>query len=243
MPPPVPASPPLPLPEPPPSQAAPACPDIDLSAAGDAPSAQQLAGYAPVVKCPSGQWPASYDQADGSWDSRRRGGGSGGLRSLLRQLAARLPGGAAARLERLLGLQAAAAPGAPLAWHPQQPLLAAVDGCGRVQVFDYAGRLPSLAHGAGGSPPPALQPALVLQHEFQQSPGAAAWRPHGGRCLAVGSQQGVCLWHLGRPPTGSGSRRAGTVSAGPARAVCCRSLTRLLCWRAACVAHEHPALD
>ncbi|KAL4431177.1 hypothetical protein ABPG75_006433 [Micractinium tetrahymenae] len=184
--------------------AAPACPDIELSAAGDAPGVQQ--GYAPVVKCPSGQWPPSYDQADGSWDSRRAGSGGGSLRSLLRQLAARLPGGAAARLERLLGLQAAEAPGAPLAWHPRQPLLAAVDSCGRVQVFDFAGQLPWLAHGAAGSPPPPLQPALVLQHEFQQSPGAAAWRPHGGRCLAVGSQHGVCLWHLSRPPIGSGSR-------------------------------------
>lgn len=194
----------------PPLQAAPACPDVDLSTAGDTPSAQQLAGHAPVVKSPSGQWPASYDQADGSWDSRRGGGSGHSLRSLLRQLASHLPGGAAARLERLLGLQAASAPGAPLAWHPRQPLLAAVDGCGRVQVFDFAGQLPSLAQGAGGSPPHALGPALVLQHEFQQSPGAAAWRPNGGRCLAVGSQQGVCIWHLGRPPAGSGARRVGT---------------------------------
>lgn len=197
-----------------PLQPAPACPDVDLSAAGDAPSAQQLAGYAPVVKCPSGQWPPSYDQADGSWDSGRRGSGGNGLRPLLRQLAARLPGGAAVRLERLLGLQAVAPPGVPLAWHPQQPLLAAVDSCGRVQVFDYAGQVPSLAQGAGGSAPPPLQPALVLQHDLQQSPGAAAWRPYGGRCLAVGSRHGVCLWHLCRPPAGSGSRQAGAASRG-----------------------------
>lgn len=193
-------------------QPGPAVPDANLSAAA---AAGQPSPYAPVVKCPSGQWPPAYHSDDGSWDSAAPGG-TGGLRALLQQLVGRLPRGAAARLERLLGLAACPPAGAPLAWHPSQPLLAAVDAGGRVQIVDYSGHLPVLGqHGSGAAAPPPLAPALTLQHELQQGAAAAAWRPHGGKCLAVGAAQGVCLWHLGRPPPGSASRCA----AGAAAAV------------------------
>ncbi|PSC76031.1 transducin WD40 repeat [Micractinium conductrix] len=185
----------------------PAAPDALLTATAD--RQQHLAGYAPVVKCPSGQWPTCYDPADGAFTSGSGGTARGGLRPLLRQLVRCLPGGTAARLERALGLAEAASCGAPVAWHPQQPLLAAVDAGGRVQVFDYAGRVPALlgaGGGAGGPAPQALAPSALLAHELQHAPAALAWRPHGGKCLAVGAAQGVCLWHLGRPPPGSGSR-------------------------------------
>lgn len=191
-------------------QLGPACPDANLSTA---PAAAGQSSYAPVVKCPSGQWPPSYHSDDGSWDSAAAGGAAG-LRPLLQQLVNRLPGGAAARLERLLGLAACPPPGAPLAWHPSQPLLAAVDARGSVQIIDYTGHLPVLGQqGSGGPPPPALAPALTLQHELQQGAAAAAWRPHGSKCLAVGAAQGVCLWHLGRPPPGSGARCAAWAAA------------------------------
>ena len=198
------------LPPPPPAlQPGPAAPDALLTATAD--RQQHLAGYAPVVKCPSGQWPTCYDPADGAFTSGSGGTARGGLRPLLRQLVRCLPGGTAARLERALGLAEAASCGAPVAWHPQQPLLAAVDAGGRVQVFDYAGRVPALlgaGGGAGGPAPQALAPSALLAHELQHAPAALAWRPHGGKCLAVGAAQGVCLWHLGRPPPGSGSRQA-----------------------------------
>lgn len=189
-------------------QPGPACPDADLAAA----AAAQPSSYAPVVKCPSGQWPPSYSAEDGAWDSKagssRRSAGGAGLRPLLAQLVGAAPGSAAACLERLLGLQQAAPPGAPLAWHPRAPLLAAVDAddcC--VQLFDYTGVLPLLGQGGtGGPPPPPLHPSLVLRHELQQQASALAWRPHGGKCLAVGVAHGACLWHIGRPPAGSGSR-------------------------------------
>ena len=185
-------------------QAGPACPDAHLSAAPAA--AGQPAGYAPLIKCPSGQWPPAYHSDDGSWDSSAAGS-SGGLRPLLQQLVGRLPRGAAARLERLLGLAPCPPSIAPLAWHPSQPLLAAVGAGGQVQVVDYTGQLPVLGQQGSGAPPPApLSPTLTLQHELQQGAAAAAWRPNGGKCLAVGTAQGVCLWHIGRPPTGSGSR-------------------------------------
>ncbi|KAI7839465.1 hypothetical protein COHA_006733 [Chlorella ohadii] len=130
---------------------------------------------------------------------------------MLQQLVGRLPRGAAARVERLLGLAACPPPGAPLAWHPSQPLLAAVGAGGQVQVVDYTGQLPVLGQqGSGSPPPPPLAPALTLQHELQQGAAAAAWRPNGGKCLAVGTAQGVCLWHIGRPPAGSGSRSDGS---------------------------------
>ena len=204
-------------------QPGPACPDADLAAAAAAHT--QAAGYAPVVKCPSGQWPPSFAAEDGSWDSSggNGSGGPSGLRPLLQQLARRLPGGAAPRLERLLGLPAAAPPrGKPLAWHPRQPLLAAAGACDRVHIFDYTGRLPLLGQGGqGGAAPPPLQPLLLLQHEFQQHASVAAWRPHGGKCLAVGVAHGVCLWRIGRPPAGSGSRQV------PCR--CCRSCRHRCC--------------
>lgn len=189
-------------------QAGPACPDADLSAAAATP-ANPLGSYAPVAKCPSGQWPPSYDPEEGSWCSESSGAsGPSGLRPLLQQLLRPLPGrGAAERLEALLGLQAGPDPAPALAWHPQQALLAAVEGGGgRVQVFDYSGRLPPLGRGAPLAPPPPMAAAHVLQHELQQQASAAAWRPNGGKCLAVGAARGVCLWHIGRPPPGSGSR-------------------------------------
>lgn len=204
-------------------QAGPACPDADLSAAAAAPPAP----YAPIVKCPNGQWPPSYSADDGAWDSGSRGGsGAGGrgagLRPLLAQLAGAVPGAAGACLQRTLGAQQAVQQGAPLAWHHREALLAAVDGGDRVQLVDYAGALPLLGQGAtGGPPPPPLRPALSLRHELQQQASALAWRPHGGKCLAVGAAHGVCLWHVGRPPAGSGARCAGNgTSVGWRLAVC-----------------------
>lgn len=176
-------------------QPGPAAPDADLTY----PSAAQPDVF--VAKCPSGQW-----------ESNAVGGsaaaGPHSLRPLLQQLVGALPRSASARLERLLGLMACPPPGRPLAWHPRQPLLAAVEAGSRALIFDYAGHLPLLGQGSSGAAPPPLQPTLDLQHELQQGAAAAAWRPHGGKCLAVGVEQGVCLWHLGRPPAGSGIRCA-----------------------------------
>lgn len=176
------------------SQPGPACPDADLAAAAAA-AATALAP--PVIKCPSGQWPPGYSVEDGAWESSNGNGSKGG--------------GAAAFLQRLanasLGVPASAPPPKPLAWHPQDPLLAAVDGGDSLLVFDYTGRLPVLGQGGAGGPAPLpLPPAFALRHELQQAASAVAWRPHGGKCVAVGVAHGVCLWHIGRPPPGSGSR-------------------------------------
>lgn len=177
-------------------QSGPACPDVDLQA-GQRWRAELPVGH---VRCPGGNYPRNYDADEGSWHTD----GSSPVLTLLRNVTSCVPALASA-----WAAHPAELPPKPLAWHSSQPLLAAVDSTDGVQVFDFTEHMPYLGQVQPALPPP-LPPAFLLRHKLQCGAAALAWRPNGGKTLAVGCAHGACVWHLGR----TGSAQQGGTAGG-----------------------------
>lgn len=148
------------------------------------------------VRSPSGKWPEDY-----STDDQPRTALAALCSNGLAQLKSLLPD-----IPKLTPKVASTTASQPpsLAWHPREPLLAAIDDDGGAQVFDFSGQIPLLGQ-SQASLPPTLPPALTLRHDLQRSTPSSplAWRPHGGRSLAVGTACGVCLWQADTPSSAS----------------------------------------
>lgn len=91
---------------------------------------------------------------------------------------------------------------APCAWHPHRPVLATVDGGGRVLIHDDPARR-CVGNASNDATHNTATPTTALRHALHQRARALAWRPCAGATLAVAGGDGVCV--LSRDPGATGA--------------------------------------
>ncbi|WJX12282.1 hypothetical protein P8452_02797 [Trifolium repens] len=84
-----------------------------------------------------------------------------------------------------------------VSWHLNKHIIAFISGPNQVLVHDYED--------------PDGKDSIILTNESQRDVRVLEWRPNGGRMLAVGCKNGICIWSASYPGNAA-SARSGTIS-------------------------------